>query len=127
MIDALGGAVAAIEEGYIQKEIAESAYRYQEALEAKEEILVGVNKFTVEEDDKEDLLSVEDSIRQVQIENINALKKERDNKRVASGLEAIESAARSDSNLVPVILEAVEAYATLGEIADVLRKVFGEY
>ena len=126
-IDAMGGAVTAIEEGYIQKEIAESAYRYQEALETEKEILVGVNKFTIEEKEEEDLLSVEDSIRQVQIDNINTLKNERDNKRVAFCLQAIETTARSDANLMPVILEAVEAYATLGEISDVLRKVFGEY
>jgi len=109
-IDSLGGAVAAIEEGYMQKEI-----------------LVGVNKFTIEETGQEDLLSVEDSIRQVQIENIKLLKSERDNKQVALCLKEIETIAKSNDNLIPVILKAVEAYATLGEISDVLREVFGEY
>ncbi|HIA36691.1 MAG TPA: methylmalonyl-CoA mutase [Flavobacteriales bacterium] len=126
-IDAMGGAVAAIEEGYMQKEIANSAYLYQEALESEEEILVGVNKFAVEETEEQEILSVKDSIRKVQIDNINILKEERDDKKVKSSLKAIENAARSNINLVPIILEAVEDYATLGEISDELRNVFGEY
>jgi len=126
-IDAMGGSVAAIEEGYLQKEIAASAYQYQNAVEKEKEIIVGVNKYIQEEEIEEDILVVDDSIRQIQIEKIKALKVERDNEKVEAALAKLEVAAKGDDNIMPHILEAVENYATLGEIADVMREVFGEY
>ncbi|PCH90955.1 MAG: methylmalonyl-CoA mutase [Bacteroidetes bacterium] len=126
-IDAMGGSVTAIEEGFMQKEIAAAAYKYQDAVEKEEEILVGVNKFTAEEEGREEILKVDDSIRNAQIEKVVALKAERDNTKVSECLSNLKTAAESEDNLMPVILEAVENYATLGEIADVLREVFGEY
>jgi len=126
-IDAMGGAVAAIEEGYIQQEIAEAAYRCQGAVEKGEQIIVGVNKFMADEESLEDVFTVDDSIRQLQIEKIKTLKQERNNEKVLSCLSKLESNARDDINLMPAILQAVENYATLGEVSDVMRKVFGEY
>ncbi len=126
-IDAMGGAVAAIEEGYIQQEIAESAYRCQDAIETGEQIIVGLNKFVVDEESVEDVFIVDDSIRKIQIEKIKILKQERDNEKVIACLSKFESDARGNDNLMPAIFEAVENYATLGEVSDVMRKVFGEY
>jgi len=126
-IDDMGGAVAAIEAGFIQKEIAESAYRYQQQIESGEKVIVGVNKFNMEEPPFEDIFTVDDSIRRLQMDKINAVKASRNSAAVAECLSRLEATARSGTNLVPEILAAVEAYATLGEISDVLRKVFGEY
>ena len=126
-IDEMGGAVAAIESGYIQQEIAASAYKYQRDIEAGEKVIVGQNKFTNEEAPVENVFSVDDSIRQVQTEKLAALKQSRDGKAVAAALNALEQSARDGSNLMPHILTAVEAYATLGEICDTMRRVFGEY
>ncbi|HEY6163247.1 MAG TPA: methylmalonyl-CoA mutase family protein [Bacteroidia bacterium] len=126
-IDAMGGAVAAIEQGYIQKEIAASAYTYQSSIEKGEKIIVGVNKFQVKEKPLEDILMIDDSVRNMQVEKIKRIKAERDNNKVKQLLNNIEESARSGSNLMPHILSACENYATLGEIADVMRKVFGEY
>jgi methylmalonyl-CoA mutase N-terminal domain/subunit len=126
-IDAMGGAVAAIEQGYIQKEIAASAYIYQNLIEKGEKIIVGVNKFQVKEKPLEDILMIDDSVRNMQVEKIKRVKAERDNNKVKQLLQAIEESARSGSNLMPHILAACENYATLGEIAVVMRKVFGEY
>ncbi|MBL4577975.1 MAG: methylmalonyl-CoA mutase [Flavobacteriales bacterium] len=126
-IDVLGGAVAAIEEGFIQREIAASAYRYQQALQTKGEILVGVNKFESEESANDELFTVDDAIRQVQIEKIETLKAERDNEKVEASLAKIAKHAEDGTNLMPAIMEAVENYTTLGEIADVLRNAFGEF
>ena len=126
-IDAMGGSVSAIEEGFIQNEIANSAYQYQTALENGEEVLVGVNRFEEEEGNAEEVFSVDDSIRQKQITKLKTLKKERDNQAVQGALQQLEEDAKNGTNLMPTILACVEAYATLGEISDVLRKVFGEY
>jgi methylmalonyl-CoA mutase N-terminal domain/subunit len=126
-IDDMGGAVSAIEQGYIQKEIADSAYRYQKDIESGEKVIVGVNKFTVDEPPFADILTVDDSIRQVQMHKLAKLKNGRDQQLVNSRLEALEKAARDGSNVMPFILESVEAYCTLGEISDVMRGVFGEY
>jgi methylmalonyl-CoA mutase N-terminal domain/subunit len=126
-IDDLGGAVAAIEQGFIQKEIADSAYRYQKDIESGSKVIVGVNKFTVQEPPYSDILTVDDSIRKVQMDKIAAIKSRRNQQKVDAYLSALESAARDGSNLMPHILNAVEEYATLGEISDILRKVFGEY
>ncbi|MCX6352901.1 MAG: methylmalonyl-CoA mutase family protein [Bacteroidetes bacterium] len=126
-IDAKGGAVAATEEGYIQAEIANAAYAHLRAVEGGDKIIVGVNKFIVEENDTTELFRVDDSIRKIQTDKINKLKAERDNEKVLSLLQNIETAAKDGSNLMPYILNAVEHYATLGEIADAMRNVFGEY
>ena len=127
-IDALGGALRAIESGYIQREIMESAYRYQKEVEARERIVVGVNEYVIQEEKKAlKLLRVDPAVRERQIARLEALKKRRDNARVQKLLQDLEEAARSDVNLMPLFVECVEAYATLGEICGVLRKVFGEY
>lgn len=127
-IDELGGAVSAIEKGYIQKEIQDSAYRYQMEVESGEKIVVGVNKFQIEEDTHKDILKVDPEVERVQRENLIQLRKERNNEEVNNKLEALREAAKDSSvNLMPYILDAVKTYATLGEICDVLREVFGEY
>ena len=126
-IDAMGGSVAAIEQGFLQDEIAGSAYAYQNAIQNGEKIIVGVNKFEVNEKPMENLLSIDDNIRIQQTEKLKEVKANRDNKKVAELLLKIENAAKGTENLMPHILSAVEEYATLGEIADVMRKVFGEY
>ncbi|MCX6311960.1 MAG: methylmalonyl-CoA mutase family protein [Bacteroidetes bacterium] len=126
-IDAMGGSVEAIEKGYMQDEIAGSAYAYQNAIQNGEKIIVGVNKFVVEEKPMQNLLTIDDNIRVQQMEKLAKVKAERNNKKVEELLSQIEIAARGNENLMPHILSAVEEYATLGEIADVMRKVFGEY
>jgi methylmalonyl-CoA mutase N-terminal domain/subunit len=123
----MGGSVQAIEEGYIQKEIADAAYVYQKEMEAGESILVGVNKFTQEKEAFESLFTVNDSIRIQQIEKLVRLRANRDNAKVSAILANLKIAANSNENLMPIIIEAVENLATLGEIADTLRSVFGEY
>jgi methylmalonyl-CoA mutase N-terminal domain/subunit len=126
-IDELGGAASAIEKGFIQREIQDSAYRYQREIEKGERVVVGVNKFQVEEESPKDLLRVDPAVRVSQIEGLRRLKSERDNGRVTGILSELRKAAEGDDNLMPVILDAVKAYATLGEICDALREVFGEY
>ena len=126
-IDAMGGMVAAIEKGFPQKEIHEAAYAYQRAVESKEKIIVGVNDFVSEEDHPVDILVVDESIAHRQREKLGELKRKRDNSLVQQTLEAIGGAAGTDRNLMPYILECVRAYATLGEMCDVLRKAFGTY
>ena len=126
-IDAMGGAVNAVEEGFIQNEIARSAYEYQKAIEDKSKIIVGVNKFQRDEKPLENVFRVDDSIRILQSDKLKTLKSERDNEKVSASLHDIEFAAIHNKNLMPVIINAVENLATLGEIADSLRKVFGEY
>jgi methylmalonyl-CoA mutase N-terminal domain/subunit len=126
-IDAMGGAVSAIEQGYMQNEIAASSYKYQSDIQSGEKIIVGVNKFNIEESPLQDIFTVDDSIREKQIAKINSVKAERDNAAVASLLKKLEADARADVNVMPAILAAAENYATLGEIADVMRNVFGEY
>lgn len=126
-LDALGGSIKAIEDGFIQNEIARSAYEYQHKIETNEKIIVGVNKFTVEDDAKIPLLKIDDSIRKVQVEKLQSLKASRDNEVVKNCLQALHDKAVSGENLMPAVIDAVENFCTLGEIADELRKVFGEY
>lgn len=126
-IDAMGGAVAAIEQGYMQDEIAGSAYTYQTEIERGEKVIVGVNQYIVPEPPMGNLFTVDDSIRATQIEKLHQLKARRDQEQVQLALQRINQAAQGTDNLMPHILHAVESYATLGEIADVLREVFGEY
>ena len=126
-IDEMGGAPAAIEKGYIQKEIQDSAYRYQREIEKEERVVVGLNRFQVEEEKPTNLLRVDPAVRISQIENVKKLKSERDNAGVEKSLAELRRVAESNENLMVPILDAVKAYATLGEICDVLRGVFGEY
>ncbi|HEX5413176.1 MAG TPA: methylmalonyl-CoA mutase family protein [Terriglobia bacterium] len=126
-IDAMGGMVAAIEKGFPQKEIHEAAYAYQRAVEKKEKIIVGVNDFVTEEDRPVDILVIDEAIANRQRERLAALKKKRDSARVRQSLEALGGRAETSENLMPCILECARAYATLGEMCDVLRKVFGTY
>jgi methylmalonyl-CoA mutase N-terminal domain/subunit len=126
-IDAMGGSVAAIESGFMQDEIAKSAYAYQKDIESGEKIIVGVNKFTIDEAPTTIAFKIDDSIRQVQIDKINTLKKNRDNAKVAACLDAITTAAKGTDNIMPLVVEAVENKATLGEISNALRSVFGEF
>ncbi|MBF6591025.1 MAG: methylmalonyl-CoA mutase family protein [Ktedonobacterales bacterium] len=125
-IDELGGSVRAIEQGYIQREVEEAAYRYQQALEERRAIVVGVNRFQVEEEQPIPILRVDPEVERRQAAKVAALRDRRDNVAVTSALAALEDAARGTANLLPRILAAVEAYATLGEISDTLRAVFGE-
>jgi methylmalonyl-CoA mutase N-terminal domain/subunit len=126
-IDKMGGAPKAIEKGYMQREIQESAYRYQMDVEAGRRVVVGVNKFQISEENHPALLEVDPLAGEIQKRKIAALKKERDFNKVESTLISLKSAAATDANLMPFIIDAVKAYATLGEICDVLREVFGEY
>jgi methylmalonyl-CoA mutase, N-terminal domain len=126
-IDALGGAVEAISRGFQQKEIQDSAYGYQRAIEKDETIIVGVNKFTVEEGAPENLLRVKDEVEVKQKAALAKMKAQRDNVRVKAALAELADAAKGSENLMPYILDAVKTYATLGEIADVFREVFGTH
>jgi methylmalonyl-CoA mutase N-terminal domain/subunit len=126
-IDALGGAVAAIERGYYQREIHEAAYRIQRAIETGERVVVGVNRFQEREERPIELLRVSEADVAAQIERVRRLRAERDAEAVAAALKRVEAAARGTDNLLPPIREALRARATLGEVSDVLRGVFGEY
>jgi methylmalonyl-CoA mutase N-terminal domain/subunit len=126
-IDAMGGSVSAIEQGFMQNEIARSAYEYQQKIESNEKIIVGVNKFTSNEINNTPGFKIDDSIRQLQVDKLIELKNKRDNTKATECLQHISIAAKDGTNLMPYVIEAVENYCTLGEIADVLRKVFGEY
>jgi methylmalonyl-CoA mutase N-terminal domain/subunit len=123
----MGGSVEAIEQGYLQDEIARSSYKYQQDIQSGEKIIVGVNKYQIQEKPVENLFTVDDSIRTEQIAKLNQLKSERNNDLVKSNLQQLEANARSGANLMPIILSCCESYATLGEIADQLRQVFGEH
>jgi methylmalonyl-CoA mutase N-terminal domain/subunit len=124
--DALGGSVRAIEAGYIQREIEEAAYRYQCELEDEQRIVVGVNRFQQAEEQHPAILRVDPELGRRQAAQVAALRDRRDNAVVGSALAALDKAARGTENLLPRILAAVEALATLGEISDSLRAVFGE-
>ena len=126
-IDQIGGAVSAIEKGYIQQEVQESSYRYQREIEGGNRILVGVNKFQVKEPPVRGLLKMDPRVREVQVKRIAELKSSRDSKKVQASLAELKKAAHGDGNLMVPILACVRAYCTLGEMCDVLRGVFGEY
>jgi len=126
-IETMGGAIKAIESGYIQEEIAESAYQYQKEIETKKRIIVGLNQFQVEEQPLKDILRIKPEVEQYQKQKLARVKKERDNAKVREALAVLKRAAEGTDNVVPPILEAVKVYATLGEISDTLRDVFGEY
>jgi methylmalonyl-CoA mutase N-terminal domain/subunit len=126
-IDAMGGSVSAIEQGFMQDEIARSAYEYQRQIESGEKIIVGVNKFQSKSDEPLLGFSVDDSIRQVQTEKLQRLRNNRNHAKCDKILQSLNDAACSSENLIPIVIEAVENKCTLGEIADTLREVFGEH
>ena len=126
-IDDMGGALASIEKGYMQGEIQESAYRYQMSIERNEQTIVGVNAFQVEEKLEMEGLAVDPTIEATQRANLAALRAKRDNGRVGELLSHLENAAVSQENLMPLFITCVENDITLGEICNVLRKVWGEY
>jgi methylmalonyl-CoA mutase N-terminal domain/subunit len=126
-IDAMGGMVAAIERGYPQKEIHDAAYTYQQAIERREKIIVGVNEYVSEDKRPIEILTIDESVARRQSQKLAELRRKRDALRVQSALEALGSAAGTDKNLMPYILECVRAYSTVGEMCDVLRRIFGTY
>ncbi len=126
-IEELGGAVKAIEQGFQQKEIQASAYRYQMDIERQDKIIVGVNKFPREETPPQGLLKVNPRVEEEQIKKLENLYAKRDQTKVEASLKGLKAAAQGTENVMPHILEAVKVYATLGEISDALREVFGEY
>jgi methylmalonyl-CoA mutase N-terminal domain/subunit len=126
-IEAMGGSVEAIEQGFMQDEIAASAYEYQKKIESGEKVSVGVNKFQSEETFQVPPFKIEAHIQDSQIERLKLVKCSRNHQKVLQCLSQIEIAARGTENLMPSVLEAVENLCTLGEISDTLRNVFGEY
>jgi methylmalonyl-CoA mutase N-terminal domain/subunit len=126
-IDDMGGSVTAIENGFMQNKIADSAYAYQKNIESKEKIIVGVNEFISESSTPIPILKIDERIRQEQIDKLKIIKENRDADKVAACLAAIKLAAIGTENLMPKVIEAVEQHCTLGEISDTLRSVFGEY
>lgn len=126
-IDALGGAVQAIEQKFYQNEIAASAYRYQKAIEQKGKIIVGVNEFQIQEETQVEILEIDPQVRNKQIQKLQELRRKRDNTKVTSSVNALKTAASGKENVIPYILNAVECYVTVGEISDALREVWGEY
>jgi methylmalonyl-CoA mutase N-terminal domain/subunit len=123
----MGGMLRAVEEGYPQREIAESAYRWQRDVEAGERIVVGVNAFRIDEAEPITILKVDETVTREQVERLHATRAERSAPKVAEALAAVELASREGANVMPPVIDAVKAYATLGEISDVFRKVFGIY
>jgi methylmalonyl-CoA mutase N-terminal domain/subunit len=126
-IEALGGMLKAIERGYVQQEIQNAAYEYQQQVDRAEAVVVGVNRFTVEEQKTIPTLRMDESLERKQVERLHALRARRDPQPWKDSLKKVEDAARNGTNLMPHIVVAVESYATVGEISDTMRKVFGEY
>jgi methylmalonyl-CoA mutase N-terminal domain/subunit len=126
-IDDMGGSVEAIENGYMQEQIAASAYQQQREIEKEEKRVVGVNCFTTNTDEETSLLKVSDNIRNEQIEKINKIKANRNESAVQQALQHIDDAIKNGINMMPSVIEAVEKHATLGEISDLLRSKFGEH
>ncbi|MGB9735500.1 MAG: acyl-CoA mutase large subunit family protein [bacterium] len=126
-IDQMGGIIPAIEKGYPQMEIADAAYRYQKQLESMQKVVVGVNKYKMDEIEKIPILVIPKEVEERQIERTKKIKAERDNKKVEQALDRLREAATGNENLMPFVLDAVRAYASIGEIMDVMRGVFGEY
>jgi methylmalonyl-CoA mutase N-terminal domain/subunit len=126
-IEKMGGALAAIEKKFYQNEIAKSAYKYQRAIEEKEKIIVGVNEYQAKENADIDLLQIDRAVREQQVKRLRSLKAKRSSEKVGGCLNALRKGAEGAANLVPLILSSVEAYATVGEISDTLREVWGEY
>src|SRR5687768_13396815 len=123
----MGGMLRAIETGYGQREIQESAYRYQRAIESQDEIVVGVNRFQLDSEPPTQLLRIDPALEQAQVERVRTLRARRDEKAFEDALRELERAAATTENLMPRILACVESYATVGEISNTLRRVWGEY
>jgi methylmalonyl-CoA mutase N-terminal domain/subunit len=127
-VDDMGGAMVAIEKGFFQKEIADSSYKYQKEIDEKKRTIVGVNNYQIEKEEYPiKLLRVDPKVEKEQVTNLQNVRKTRDNRKAEEMLSKLELSAEKDENLMPAIIEAVKAYATLGEICSVLRKVYGEY
>jgi methylmalonyl-CoA mutase N-terminal domain/subunit len=126
-IDKMGGMINAINEGYPQKEIADAAYKYQRELDTGIKTIVGVNKYSVDEEVPIQILKIEEKVEADQSERLRSLKRSRNNKQVSARLGDILPAARRGENLMPYIIEAVKEYATLGEISDIFREAYGVY
>jgi methylmalonyl-CoA mutase N-terminal domain/subunit len=126
-IDENGGVLESIHEGYIQREIQDSAYKYQLEVENKERIIVGVNKFLIDENDSNPIEKVSKGLETKQLNSLKQLKEKRDNNKVKQSLEKLSEKAKTNENLLPYILESVKVYATVGEICDVFREIFGEF
>jgi len=126
-IEAMGGMMRAIESGYVQREIQQAAYEYQKSIESGDRVVVGVNRYVDQTRSSPPLLRIDPAIERTQVERLASLRARRDASRVKTTLQTVEQTARTDRNLLPAILDAVKAYATVGEISDTLRKVFGEY
>ena len=126
-IDAMGGSVSAIEAGFIQNEIARASYDYQQSIEKNERIIVGVNQFQMEEPPFDKVFVIDDSIRNLQIEKLKKLRSERNDAKFKECIAGVEQTAKDGGNMMPPIIDAVENLCTLGEIADAMRRVFGEY
>ena len=126
-IDRMGGMVAAIEKGYPQRELAESAYKFQQAVEQRDKVIVGVNEFVSEDEEPIGILYIDESAAERQLGKLNQLRKTRDNARVRATLDALKDGARGSANTMPLLIDAVRAYATVGEMCDALRDVWGEY
>ena len=126
-IEKMGGSVEAIENQWMQNEIAKSSYAAQIAIEKEESIIVGMNKFQTKEQPEMNLLKVDDSIRKVQMDKLTALKNDRNSEMVSKTLSELSQTAKDGQNVMPHIIAAVESHATLGEVADTLRNIYGEY
>jgi methylmalonyl-CoA mutase N-terminal domain/subunit len=126
-IDAMGGVANAIEAGYVQLEIQKSAYRFQQEIERNERIVVGMNKFQVKEAEPKGLLKIDENVQREQIEFLNKTRAKRNEQDVKEKLAALKTASEGEANLMPFILDAVKSYASIGEICNVMREVFGEY
>jgi methylmalonyl-CoA mutase N-terminal domain/subunit len=126
-IDAMGGTLKAIEDGYVQKEIQDSAYRFQKEIESNERVYVGINKYTMEEPPPTNLLKVDPKQREIETEKLKKLRAERDQKSWKAALDRLDEVSRTDENVMPVVIEAVKARATVGEVCDVWRNIWGEY
>jgi len=126
-MDEMGGAVACVESGWMQEQIARSSYEYQKAVESNEQIVVGVNRFQSTQKEAPASFKIDDAIRLTQSQRLAELKSKRNSQKVQESLQALEAAAKGTDNVMPYIVKAVEEYATLGEISDSLRRVFGEF
>ncbi|MEB2297642.1 MAG: methylmalonyl-CoA mutase family protein, partial [Ignavibacteria bacterium] len=126
-IDSMGGMAEAIDAGFVQTEIQKSAYKYEMEIENQERIIVGVNKFQIKETEHKDLLKIDMKVQDEQIKFLKKIRSERNNELVIQKLEALKKTAEGTDNLMPFILDAVKVYASIGEICNTMRKVFGEY
>ena len=126
-IDRMGGMVPAIERGYPQKEIAESAYQFQRAVESKAQIIVGVNEFVSAQREEIGTLYIDESAGERQLARLDETRRRRDRSRVDAAIERLQTGAQGEANLMPLLIDAVRAHATVGEMCDGLREVWGEY